>query len=463
MIGACNNKKEEKETLMSTQQALLQKIDSLGQSYIDKGDVMGFSIAVLQKDDTLYNKSFGYADSLKTKPVTGDHIFALASISKLVGSTIVMKLVEENVLGLDNSLLQLLPDFPNKEQASKITLRQLLAHTSGIQDYAVVIDSLYLATGSPPTKADYYNFFETQDLMFEPGTNFSYSNSGYVLMAMIVERVTKSPFQEQLDRVINSPHSLRIKLISEDPDNPLCSQYFDYRDSTFIHRPHWLWIKGDGGLATTAMDLAWFSKKWSRGEIISEKSFQEMTTPYTLNNELSSDYGLGVRNGFFLGEKVVGHTGGEQSTWAIMQLFQEKEITVVVLVNTNATPSSAMDISGDVALAVLGKEQPDAAKNEVTIEDLSSYVGEYKMLPKYPSKMRSLTLFMKENDPSLYQKVTGSDSEGLKLYYLGNGAFTYAHYPIDRRQFDRNEAGDVISFRDYYNGFFMRIGEKRKE
>ena len=108
-----------------------EKIDSIGNHFIEGGKVLGFSIAVVQRGETIYNKGFGHVDTARTKPVTPDTRFLLASISKLVGTTLVMKLVEEGKLSLDDTLLELLPDFPNREMANGIKLHHLLSHTSG--------------------------------------------------------------------------------------------------------------------------------------------------------------------------------------------------------------------------------------------------------------------------------------------------------------------------------------------
>ncbi len=461
VLQSCIDKQESLSNDKNQNIILSKKIDSIGQHYIDEGKVMGISIAVIRMDDTLYNKGFGYTDSLRTKPVTNKNIFLMASISKLIGSTMVMKLVEEKLLDLDDSLYELLPDYPNAEQGQKITLRHLLSHSSGIQDYAVTIDSIYLKTGVDPTKQDFYDFFKKSELMFEPGTSFSYSNSGYILIAMIVERVTNSSYQKQVDRIINTPNNFNIKLVSESATNPLTSTYFSFNDSILEHRPHWTWIKGDGGLSTTAIELANFPFKWSKGQIITEGSYREMITPFKLKNNLKSGYGLGVRTGDFLDEPVIGHTGGEKSSWAIMKYYREKDVCIVVFVNTDATQANAMTIEGDVALEVLGLGLPDLQKIEVLGGDLHKYTGEYISIGRNINRHSSMTFFQNENDGFLYRKRTGSDTEGQRVFHLGNGIFTHEKYPTDRIVFDFDNNGHVISFRDYYSGFFYRLGTKK--
>src|SRR5690606_12203998 len=115
----------------------------------------------------VYSRGFGFIDSMNTKLATAENYFLMASITKLVCAAMVVKLVEEQKLNLDQTLSELLPDFPNKEQATKVKLRHLLSHTSGLKDYAEVIDSVFMATGINPTKADFYNFFGTNISIFD--------------------------------------------------------------------------------------------------------------------------------------------------------------------------------------------------------------------------------------------------------------------------------------------------------
>ena len=117
----------------------IHKLDSIGNSFVNSGQVLGLSVAIMKGSDTLYNQGFGYTDAGKNLPVTNETRFLMASVSKLIGSTMVMKLVDEGKLQLDQTLYELLPDYPNSEQGQKITLKHMLSHTSGLQDYAVEI------------------------------------------------------------------------------------------------------------------------------------------------------------------------------------------------------------------------------------------------------------------------------------------------------------------------------------
>lgn len=453
LLFGCERKKN--ETIRQNSNLLESKIDSIGNKFIHGGKIMGFSIAVIKDDKTLYNKSFGFIDSLKTIPTENDHYFLMASISKLAGSTLVMKLVEEGTLNLDHSLLYLLPDFPNKEQGSKIKLRHLISMTSGLKEYASILDSVYVSTGKSPTKEDYYNFFNSHELEFEPGTYYKYVNSGFVLMAMIIERVTKMPFQNSIDRIINEPTGFDIELISSRIDNLKMSNHFQLIDGTIMKRKHWTWIKGDGGMTNTAIQLAQFPEKWMNGTIISQNSFQQMIAPTKLSSGFYSDYGLGVKNGDFEGVKMFGHSGGDVTTYSMMFHFPEVKTTITTMVNTNNTPSNARQIFSEIALIVLGKETPNYKLNEIKNEDISNLKGSYLS----PGDKESKTAFIiyNEQDQSLYYTLDKIAKNGEKMYNLGNGEFWIERWPFDRIRFVKNDKDEIIALKEFYGGYMSQL------
>ncbi len=450
---SCNTREYNAQELVPELEAhIVKKIDSIGQKYLDDGGVQGLTIAVAKKGIVLYNKGFGFFDSLKTQPVSNDNYFLMASISKLIGATMTMKLVEEGKLSLENSLYELLPDYPNEDHAKKIKLYHLLTHTSGLKDYAQIIDSVFIATGVEPTKEDYYRFFREHHLDFEPGTNFNYSNSGFNLMAMIIEKVTGRSLGEEVDRIINQPTGLTFKLISERAIDEKTTAIFEWKDGTLVYRPHWTWIKGDGGLTATSKDLALFPFHWSNGTIISEESFARMCSPTTLSDGINTGYGIGVRTGKFENEYDVGHTGGNKSTWALMKYYPGLETSVVVMVNTDNSPADAQVMEGFISLAVLEKELPDLTMKEITDYDQAPYLGDYHTVDNMYYGSVGISIVKYENEHHLFRKPTGTDDKGQKLYYLGAHTFGYDRFPMDRIIFEADSTGKIKAYNTYWNG-----------
>lgn len=434
---------------------LTSKLDSIGQSFINSGQILGLTVAIKQSTDTLYNKGFGYLDAEKTRPATNQTRFLMASVSKLIGSTIVMKLVDEGKISLDQTLFELLPDFPNSEQAKKITLRHMLSHTSGLQDYAAEIDSFYVKTRIDPTKDDIYDFLKNKKLFFEPGSDFSYCNTGFLLMGLIVEKITGQSFQNEVDRVINQPTGMNVKLIAEAIKDPEMSPYWEFKDSTFINKPHWTWIKGDGGLTATSIMLAQFPRGWANGEIISAEAFKAMSSPTVLNNGIETGYGVGVRNGEFLGEKIIGHTGGHKSTYSIMVYFPERDMTFVCFMNTDNTPTGIRSVFAEFSKTVLQKKIPNYKDQEVAGSNLTVYEGTYR---NFDYKMENIvSIERNDTDHHLYYCM---DNDCVKMYDMGEHKFWIEQWPYDFVSFYLDEQGESLALREYYTGFYSVLREK---
>lgn len=446
--------------VQKSESRLVRKLDSIGQSFIDEGETGAISIAVMQGDSLLYNNAFGFADHAQKIPVTKDHYFLLASVSKLVGSAMTMKLVEEGKLSLDQSLAELLPDFPNIVQAGKITLRHLLTHTSGLLDYAIKIDTVYIETGNAPSYQDYMNFFAENELLFEPGSRYAYSNSGFKLMEFIIERATGRKFAEEIDRIINNRAGLDIKLIAERNSDPLMTRYFDYSDTAFIPQDHWTWLSGDGGMTATSATLARFAQMWSDGTIISKRSFENQTTPFILQSGIATGYGIGTRTGPFEDKYAVGHTGGNQSAYAMMMYFPEDDISIAVFDNVDGSPTSALHLMGPVALAVFGKSNPNPENGSISESDENAYSGIYEAYGYVSREPNRIKIYFNAEDRHFYRKSFKSENQGQKIIFLGHDQFTYQPYPMDRIEFIRNTDREVIAYRAYYNGLFQRMGFK---
>jgi CubicO group peptidase (beta-lactamase class C family) len=454
LIIGCSNPSSTNKGLQSDDNTLVTRLDSIGKAFIEKGEIMGLSLAIMKSKDTLFNKGFGFKDIERTQPITNETRFLMASISKLIGATLVMKLVEEGKLSLNQTLGELLPDFPNQVQAQTITLRHMLSHTSGLQDYASEIDSVYVRTGIPPTKTDFYNFFKDKELLFEPGSNYSYCNSGFLLMGMIVEKVSGNSFQQEIDRIINNPTNIQLELIASTASNPQMSNYFELKDSTFIPYPFWTWIKGDGGLTATAIELAQFPYNWANAKIIKENAFIEMTKPITLTDGITTGYGLGVRNGIFYNEKIIGHTGGHKSTYSIMVYFPERDLSFVIFINTDNSPTSVREIFGEFARAVLSKPIPDYRNSTITSDNLSVYEGSYGT---FDYKTNNLSKIELRPNNSFYYCI-GQDCE--RMYPMGNHKFWIEKWPYDYVEFGLNEDGHAVVLKEFYTGFYAILRKR---
>jgi CubicO group peptidase (beta-lactamase class C family) len=438
------------------------RIDSIAQDYLRNGSLAGFSIAVLQQGDTIYNKAFGYRE-LETKSLATKHtIFAMASITKLHTAVATMKLVEQGKLSLSQTLLEVMPDFPRPEQARQITIRHLLSHTSGLKDYAEYVDSLYKYENVAPTKQSYFDFLETQELLFTPGSTFSYCNTGFLLMSFIIEKAAGMPYEDFIEKTIAAPLGLQsLKHLNRQRPSDV-SRYYQLVDTTFqrSEMDSVFYFKGDGGLSATALDLAHVPFGLSDGKIISQASLDEMQNPGVFPDGNRTGYGLGMRAGIFEGQRVWGHTGGHRNYFSTLVFFPDRQLSIAVLNNTDDAPADALLIEGDVAMAVLGLEPPNLASLEQESIDLNRYVGLYSNEREAYVTGYGTTIYRDPGDNHLYRRNTQNTSDGTRLYFLGDHTFAYEQFPMDRLVFNLDEDGSVVGFQDYYNGLFLVLRRK---
>ena len=438
------------------------RLDSVARTFLSHGETIGFSIAVLAEGDTLYNKGFGYTDTLHEKLVNTNTVFNLASISKLVGSIMILKLVEKGVLSLDQTLGELIPDYPNAMQASKIELRHLISMTSGLKEYAPHFDSLYINEGTSPKDRDVVDFLARNALDFEPGTFYRYCNSGFKLLPQIMELATGVRFEDLIDTLINVPANMNFRLMADRYNHDArLTQFFEIKEDSIVHRDPWLWLRGDGGLTTSAIDLVHLPFFLRDNIFISDSLLKLMIARTELGNGLTSGYGLGVKSGSFLGAPLWGHSGADKTYWSMVYFFPEEEVSIVTLVNTNNTFYDAKELFIQVAQEVLARYIPDYESNEESSENLSDYTGTYFRYNDSPDE--EVVILLSEEDQHLYYQF-GNGGMGMeKMYYGGNDDFYIEKWPADRVHFVRGKDGKVLALEEYYAGYFSQLRKKRSQ
>lgn len=249
----------------------------------DEKDLFSGSVAIAVQGKVLLAAAYGEADKTTHRKITLETPFDIASVGKLFTGVAIAQLVAKGVLDYDTPILHYLPDYPNREVASKITLRQLLTHTSGLAD-------IY-SEGKPKTRlrrlTDYYPLFADRPLLFEPGKGLSYSNTGFLVASMVVERVAHEDFRAYLRTQIFQPAGMThtgwlkpadvaVPYTLGNPDDPLAP-----------HRP-WTSAEsfyaallggpavGAGGEYSTAVDLVAFANALQSGRILDHKAFLQM-------------------------------------------------------------------------------------------------------------------------------------------------------------------------------------------
>jgi len=328
---------------------LEQKLQNVLDKGIEKYDVEGVSAAIIFSEDKEWTGTSGIShDTVTLKP---DMLFAIGSITKNFVATLTLELVEEGMLSLDDPLSKWLPEYPHIN--SEISIRQLLNHTSGIYMFwsnQQIWDDLKKDRNKIWTHEEVLTYIK--EPYFEPGEGYRYSNTNYLLMAMIIEKATGSSLSNEFKERFWKPlHIINANLSIEEeiPDN-LAHVYGDnfnndgsYQDLTFLPRAsHESITYGSAGLFMTAQDLAFWCHSLFEGKILSQQSMDEMLQ--FVSSGLSTnmnDYGLGVekfRRKNSNGKKSYGHSGANIGTSATMVYLPKQHLTLVIMINNMNHP-----------------------------------------------------------------------------------------------------------------------------
>ncbi|NOG83134.1 MAG: serine hydrolase [Planctomycetes bacterium] len=272
-------------------------------SYCYENDIFNGTICITEKDSILYRKAFGLADVLKKEELATDHVFYLASVSKPFTTMAIMILKEQKRLNYYETLQDYFPEFP--PYASKITVQHLMTHTSGLSDhFKLGIDKPNLTNG------DVLNVLIKQDSPnFEPGEKYSYSNGGYVMLAMIIEKTSNKTLHAFMKENIFDPLRMKNSLVYDESKPQIAKRAIGYnifREDDDYH----ILTTGAGGIFSTVEDLSKWNNALMNNRLIKRETLNEAYISHKLNNDSFTNYGYGWSiNHDSLGHRV-SHKGG---------------------------------------------------------------------------------------------------------------------------------------------------------
>ncbi len=278
------------------------KIEKLMQYSYENGIFNGV-ILVSQNSKPIYKSAFGFADKNNNRMLNESSVFYLASVSKQFTAMAIMILAEENKLSYNDNLSFYFPEFP--EYADSITIKQLLTHTSGIANhYRFGIYKKGL------TNKDVKELLVKQEqLDFSPGDKYSYSNGGYVLLALIVEKVSGMPFHKFMEANIFKPLEMNNTLVYDESAPKIENRAVGYNQSGELD-DYEIFTTGAGGIFSTIDDLFLWDQALYSEKLIRESTLEEAFTRAKLNNGESINYGYGWGVSGKDRRKVVQHSGG---------------------------------------------------------------------------------------------------------------------------------------------------------
>jgi CubicO group peptidase (beta-lactamase class C family) len=299
--------------------------------------IPGVSIAIIKNNKIIKQKVYGTANLEQNVLATPQTVFQLASITKTFTGVAIMRLAEAGKLSLDQKIDTLLPAIPSSWKG--VTVRQLLNHTSGIPD---VFSDANAGTYLADNRDDLVNKLFVLPVVSPPGETWAYEAAGYLLLGMIIEKVSGLTFEEFIVQQLFRPLGITSATFG-DYKEIVKNRATYYREEDAVMRHYWYrfptFLHTAAGLNITATDLAKWDIALSTGKIINPSSIREMYTPAKLNNGQTHDYGYGWEIHNRPHHSSVGHSGGRSSAY---ERFLEDKLTVIVLTNLSGADPDAL-------------------------------------------------------------------------------------------------------------------------
>ena len=336
---------------------LCQKIDKVAGEVLARTGVPSASIAVVKDGKIAYLQAYGNARLETRTSARPEMRYSIGSISKQFTAAAILLLQEEGKLSLDDRVARFIPDLT---RANEVTIRQLLSHTSGYQDYwpQDYVPPFMLQ----PIKADrIMDLWARKPLDFEPGTKWQYSNTNYVIAGVIVEKVSGKPLLQFLQERVFAPLGMKSvanidqeKLGDTDPTG-----YMQYGLGPLRAAPKegkgWLFAAGE--LAMPAADLAKWDISIIEQKLLKPSSYRQLETEVLLQNGVGTQYGLGVDVKSEGGHRILGH-GGEVSGYTAQNIVLPDERAAIAVLTNQDAARAAGEIARRIVPLLLAVDDP---------------------------------------------------------------------------------------------------------
>lgn len=321
----------------------------------------GCALGVYQNGRIVYERGYGMADLENDLPITPASVFYVGSLSKQFTAMAAAIAIQQGKLSADDPIRKYLPELPS--YADQITVRHLVHHTSGLRDY----NTLFAIAGRRGDEA-YDNptvlriTARQKALNFEPGTEYLYSNTGYTLLAIIVERATKTPFAEYAHQQIFKPLGMTVSHFHTDAGRLVkgrANAYAVGQGGTRLDTPS-NERAGAGGVFTSVRDLLHWDENFYTARVGGKALIEQVQTPGQLKNGSALDYAWGLTIGSYRGAKTVDHGGSLGGYRAHLIRFPEHHTSIAALCNLAVAPSGLVR---QVADAVLKDKLKDSRRS----------------------------------------------------------------------------------------------------
>jgi len=349
-------------------------IDSLINPLIDSSKIAGAAIGISKGGKIIYIKSYGVSDLSTRTPLLVDATFAIASITKTFTAIAVLQLAENGLIQLDDDIRKYLP---YNSKGKIITVRQLLNHQSGIKDYTQSAIPGRLK-GIQYPKDTLVHMLEQEGFIFEPGTAMGYSNSGYYMLGLIIEKVSGMTYDDYLRKNIYAKAGLNQTCGCDSTRNSMPKLAKGYNTDktgklTIVQPGDFKMASAAGSLCSTVADLLkWNIALHKTEKLFTNESYNQMKMPAKLNDGTQVRYGLGLQLNHYKGNPVIFHRGVIEGFLSDARYFPEDDLTIITLINTLG-PVKPVNVSNAVSEYFIKEKK----LTQVFAGDLTPLAGTY--------------------------------------------------------------------------------------
>ena len=378
----------------------------------------GASILVVKEGKTILRKAYGMANLELNVPLSSEMVFRIGSVTKQFTSAGIMKMVEQGKLKVSDSITEYLPEYPT--HGHNITIENLLTHTSGIKSYTDMGETMKEIVNEDLTVDELVASFKDAPMDFAPLSAYEYSNSGYALLGAIIEKISGKSYADYIQEEFFTPLGMTSSYYgSFTKIIPNRAMGYQVVENGFLNAEYMSMRVpySAGSIVSTVDDLQRWTNALHSGKVVSEQSYQKMTTPFVLStgknagsDESGQGYGYALNVTDLKGHRKVGHSGGIPGFITMVQWIDDEKLLVIVLSNTGNPVFSPATIANQLSAIAMGQpfKQPKSIKVKSSI--LKEYTGEYT-IEKYGAP-----LTVSYEDAQLYVKVMGGIKKRIQPY-----------------------------------------------
>jgi CubicO group peptidase (beta-lactamase class C family) len=395
-------------------------------------DGPGVTVLVARGDQLLYKGARGAASIELGVAMQPDHLLRVGSVTKQFAAAALLKQIDDGKAKLDDPLSRFLPDFPN---GNKITLLQLLNHTSGVKSYTGISGYMGNPVRRDLSTVELINEFKDLPVDFAPGEKWAYNNSGYVLVGAVVEAISGKRWYQSVDDLLLKPAG--ITGVHYEAGDQLFKGSGEVAPAGLISmtQPH-----AAGALIANTEGLWRWNQALHGGKLISQASYERMTTPEGAAKP--RNYGFGIGTGKLRDQQVLSHNGGIHGFGSLLQYLPASQTTVVILRNSDSGGFSTDLVASKLAAFAIGEPFADATPAAVPAEQLKSAEGLY-------AREDQQTRTLRVKDGVLQSQRTGSGIAALVP--VGKDRFAFAN-SVNELQLERGADGKVTALSVFNNG-----------